>query len=191
MIDAEVFAQHMGLLSDRIGRALAGPTMRAYYEDLSRDLSTAEFVAAARLAFETWKEWRWPSPAELRQMVKPLESPNLVASELFEQVAYLASNTYDREREAKLSKFSGETQRAFRAIGGLEAFADLDRKDRPWLKKRFVEAYEQACVSTLANSMATVALKEADERVKELVSGVATARAIPARTGKKLSPEQP
>lgn len=183
MIDKEIFAQQMALLADRIGRPLAGPTQREYFRLLSGALTTEQFVAATTLAFAKWSgEYRtWPSPQELIELIAPVASPALTAAEAFEQV--LAATNDPRipidEQRSKVQQLGAAAMRGFLAAGGMRDFRNVLESEVPWLRKRFVEAYELACQNADAEREATLAIGDADARVAALIAKTAEQRALP------------
>jgi hypothetical protein len=183
MIDREMFKQHMALIADRIGRPLAGPTQVEYYRQLSPQLTTQQFVAAATLVFNTWSaEYRvWPSPQQIVELITPVAKPALTAAEAFERV--LAATNDPRypinEQRIKVQELGATAVRAFHAAGGMRDFRNVLESDVPWLRKRFVEAYELACENADAERTAALALNDAESRVAALVSSVASAKAMP------------
>lgn len=183
MIDKEVFLQQMALLADRIGRTLAGPTQREYLRVLSSALSTEQFLAATTLAFSKWSgEFRaWPSPQQLIELVAPVAQPALTASEAFEVVLDVTNKPQlsHEERRRLVQELGASALRAFRAAGGLRDFDGVLESDIPWLRRRFVEAYENACEHADAERAATLAIGDADRRVAALVGGIAAAKALP------------
>ena len=183
MIDQEIFLQQMALLADRIGKPLAGPTQREYHRQLSVELTTQQFLAATTLAFNTWSaEYRvWPSPRQLIEFVIPVPKPALSGAEMFERVLSATNDPRVTPNEARLAvqSLGAAVMRGFVAAGGMRDFRNVLEVDIPWLRKRFVEAYELACQNADAEQQAVLALGDADARVAALTSGVAQIRAMP------------
>jgi hypothetical protein len=184
MIDKEIFLQQMALLADRIGKPLAGPTLREYHRVLSAALTTQQFLGAATLAFQTWSaEYRiWPSPQQLIELITPVAKPALAASEMFELV--LAATNDPRlsitEQRHKVQSLGATAVRAFYAAGAMRDFRNVLEADVTWLRKRFVEAYEAAAEKADAERVATLALNDAEERVAGLIGNLAETRSLPA-----------
>lgn len=195
MIDKEVFAQRMALLAGRIGRELEPPVLREYYLDLSARLTTEQFFAASALAFKQWDgAFRvWPSPDQLVELIIPVTSPSLSALEAFEECVrahrwpvWTPRPTPDTARE-KIMLMGAAVFRAYKAAGGWREFAEPIERDLPFLRKRFVEAYEDATTNAEASQAAALALAAANEQVSALVSGVA--QTIGHNMQRKITPE--
>lgn len=184
MIDQEIFLQQMALLADRIGRPLAGPTQREYHRQLSEALTTQQFLAATTLAFNTWSgEFRlWPSPAQLIELVTPVAKPALSAVEAFELV--LAATNDPRisiaDARTRVQQLGAAAVRAFHAAGAMRDFRNVLESDVPWVRRRFVEAYEAAAENADAERAAMLALQDADARVEALIGTLAAAKQLPA-----------
>jgi hypothetical protein len=189
MIDREIFKQQMALLADRIGRTLAGPTQLEYYRHLSASLTTDQFVAAMSLAFRTVSgEFRnWPSPAELVELITPVERPSLSAAEAFERVLAVTNDPRVSigEQLAAIQKLGASSVRAFRAVGGRREFSGVLEADVKWLRKSFVEAFTASCEGAEAERAATLALASASDQVNALVG--ATANALSTAPAKRLA----
>lgn len=184
MIDPEVFKQQMALIADRIGRPLAGPTQVEYYRQLSPMLSTPQFVAAATLVFNTWSaDYRnWPAPAQIVELIAPTPKPALSAAEMFEKVLAATNDGVSKPNELriKVQMLGAAAVRAFNAAGGMRDFHNVLEVDVPWLRKRFVEAFELACENADAEHAATLALSDADHRVAALIGSIAKEKTMPA-----------
>lgn len=169
----------MAVLGDRFGRRLAPPTVARYYEALSATLTTEEFVAAAQVAFK--RDKFWPSPDALIQYVKPVVGSEVEAMEQFEKVLVATDNIYTsrRVRMDTVLALGAITERTFRAVGAFNVFEGLTIAERPFLARRFVEAYQHIADHEKAQEVATAALANADARVKALAP-VASARALPS-----------
>jgi hypothetical protein len=141
MIDKEEFAVAMGMLTDRFNRPLHPSMNRFYYETLSADLSTEEFMIGARLAMR--HSQFWPSPQQLIEFAKPERSIDLEAAKMFESVRALgvthqAGMCWHREQVAAL----GEPALAgFSAIGAQERLRHLSAEDLSWARREFIAAY--------------------------------------------------
>lgn len=190
-IEQEIFKQQMALLADRVGRVLAGPTQVEYYRQLSAELTTEQFVAATTLAFRTWTaEFRnWPSPQQLIALIAPVSRATLSALEAFERVLSVTNNSAKypdmAARREGVQALGQAVYRAFLAAGGLREFTGVLETDVPWLRKRFVEAYEAAAENVEAEQQAQLALGDADLRVAALIADVAKVRQMPVHTGPK------
>ena len=178
MIDGELFAQHLGVLADRFGRALAGPTLREYHARLSAELSTEEFVAAARLVFRD--ETFWPAPRVFVEKVRPSADPALLAQAAFERVVTLVRrHGWQFIPPAILADLDRPTLRAVGTAGGWRAIAECDDSGWPFLRKRFEDAHRALAAERAKETAAQVALEEAEFAVQSLVAGVAGATGMP------------
>lgn len=188
MIDEQVFAHQMGILADRIGRPLAAPTLQQYHASLSRRLSDAEFVAATTLAFDKCR-W-WLTVDEFVELVHAQTPIALRANEAYNAVVRAVGSCYDRNeiRWDRLNALDAVAVRAFRATGGFRTFDNLQLTDEPFVRRRFVEAYEAAAAHAETQEAAALALTEADPRVRELIAGTANARSLPARVPQRAIP---
>lgn len=137
MIDTQTFAHWMGVLSDRCNRPLAAPTQRAYFEVLSRQLTTAEFIAGAERCFETCTFW--PAPKEIVDAAKPIGSPELEGAELFNEI--LRWNGHPQLMAVAERRLPSPALRAFLAAGGPAKFRTLTEAEAPFVRKAFVAAY--------------------------------------------------
>jgi hypothetical protein len=177
MINKEVFAQRMGLLAGRIGRELEGAVQAEYYRHLAAMLTTEQFVAATAIAFATWDSAyrNWPSPKQLVEMVTPIATPALSAAEAFERVLAITNDPRIPigERMPKIQAMGATTVRAFRAAGGRRDFENVLEDQVVWVRKRFVDAYADACDNADAERAANLALASASEQVAALVNATA------------------
>lgn len=189
MIDSELFAQQMGILADRIGRPLAAPTLRQFHVSLSGRLTNEEFVAATTLAFEKCRFW--PSVDELVELVKPKESPEAIAEDVFQRVLDIATNVY----LARMLRLEGvrfvhrSAEAAFKTVGAFGAFEGLATAELPFLRKRFIAAFVNHESKLVGEDRAQLALADADSRVQHLVASTAAARTLPGRSPKRLPPQ--
>jgi hypothetical protein len=146
VIDRLQFAKVMGVFADRLGRALAPATAEEYYLALSLALTTEEFVAGARVVFRTHQYNTWPAPIQFIRAANPLPENNLLAAEAFEAALEIMSDSRVPmlTRKAQVDALGPATARAFRAAGGVRDFQLVLLDQIPWLRNRFVEAYEAA-----------------------------------------------
>ncbi|HXF23298.1 MAG TPA: hypothetical protein VN602_02200 [Gemmatimonadaceae bacterium] len=140
MINSQEFARWMGVLGDRFNRPLAAPTARAYFEILSRDLTTAEFAAGAERCFESCKYW--PSPKEIITAARPVASPELAAADVFADI--LRWNGRPNMMAEANERLTPEGMRAFLAVGGPAKFRELTSAEAPFVRKEFVAAFVAA-----------------------------------------------
>lgn len=140
MIDPAVFAQWMGVCSDRFNRPLAAPTQRVYFEILSRQLTTAEFVAGAERCVEVCTYW--PSPREIAEAAKPASNAELAGAELFADI--LRWNGRPQLMAEAERRLAAPALRAFLAAGGPAKFRTLTEVEAPFVRKAFVAAYVAA-----------------------------------------------
>lgn len=173
MIDKEQFAIAMGMLTDRFNRPLHPSMNRFYYETLSAELTTEEFLIAARLAMR--QSQFWPSPQQLIEFVKPEKNIELEAAAMFDKVRALgfshpAGLCWRREEVAEL----GESALAgFSAIGAQERLRNLSADDLPWARREFVAAYKA---------------KAADTKVERQIEAARASLRLPSRSSRALKP---
>lgn len=185
MIEKEIFAQFMGLIAGRIGRELDGPVFAEYYRHLSSELTTEQFIGAATLVFRSWSaEYRnWPSPEQFIALIRPAASPTLSAGEAFERVLEIANRHPQLPgfamRQGDMQALGAATLRGFLAAGGFRELTNAPLDQVPWLRKRFVDAYADACLHADAERDAAVALESADMRFQQLVSATAAQLTMP------------
>jgi hypothetical protein len=184
MIDRTVFANVFTGFADRfgLGKVLSSQTANGYYELLSEHLTTQEFLAASRLIFLTHPYNTWPSPQEFIDAVKPGDPPSLVAGEVFEKILAIDSNIYTPipERMAAITALGPVALRAYRAAGGRRNFENALEEDVHWLRKDFVEKFEDAALFEVAEERARVALDKVDNRASQFILDVAAKRALPS-----------
>lgn len=146
MIDRAQFAKVMGVFADRLGRALAPATAEEYYLALSLALTTEAFVAGARVVFRTHQFNTWPAPSQFINAAKPEPEDTLLAAEAFEAALDIMGDSRVplMTRKAQVEALGPATARAFRAAGGIREFQMVLLDQVPWLRNRFVEAYEAA-----------------------------------------------
>lgn len=184
MIDKEEFAVAMGMLTDRFNRPLHPSMSRFYFETLSAELSTEEFLIGARLAMR--QSQFWPSPQQLIEFARPEKSLDLEAAAMFDKVRALgqphqAGMCWYRDEIAAL----GEPALAgFSAIGAQERLRHLSSDDLPWARREFIAAYTAKARETKADKQiasARLALRSS-ARAKAL-PGPASAAPIPTLIG--------
>lgn len=173
MIDRLQFAKVMGVFADKIGRALAPATAEEYYLALSLALTTDEFVAGARVVFRTHEFNTWPAPIQFIRAAKPEPEDTLLAAEAFEQALEIMgdSRVPIMTRKAQVEALGPATARAFRAAGGVREFQMVLLDQVPWLRNRFVDAYE-AATSDEAKAEHALAAGVPHEALDPRVSGM-------------------
>lgn len=191
MIDKLAFAKVMGGFADRIGRALAPETAEMYFDVLNDALSTEEFLAGARIVFRSHAYNTWPAPQQFIDAGRPAIIPALDAGEAFERVIEIVNRTTqtpnwsDRLREILL--LGPVVERAFRAAGGRRDTEHIPVESVPFVRRRFVEAYEHAAEADrhgaeLAGALAAVhapRIGEMDDGAALIVRGLAQLKAAP------------
>lgn len=150
MIDKEKFAVAMGMLTDRFNRPLHPSVNRFYYETLSAELSTEEFLVASRLAMR--QSQFWPSPQQLIDFAKPEKNLDLEAAAMFDRVRLLgvphpAGMCWYREHVAELG---AAALAGFSSIGAQERLRNLSTDDLPWARREFIAAYKAKAQETKA-----------------------------------------
>ena len=151
MIDKEEFAIAMGMLTDRFNRPLHPSMNRFYYETLSAELTTEEFLIGSRLAMR--QSQFWPSPQQLVEFACPEKSVELEAASMFAEVRALgtphpAGMVWRREQVAALGDLA---LAGFSAIGAQERLRHLSADDLPWARREFVAAYKAKAAETKAD----------------------------------------
>lgn len=151
MIDKEEFAIAMGMLTDRFNRPLHPSMNRFYYETLSAELTTEEFLIGSRLAMR--QSQFWPSPQQLIEFACPEKSIELEAASMFAEVRALgtphqAGMVWRREQVAALGDLA---LAGFSAIGAQERLRHLSADDLPWARREFVAAYKAKAAETKAD----------------------------------------
>lgn len=191
-IDKEIFLQKMALLAGHIGRELEAPVQAEYYRALSADLTTEQFVAAMALAFRSWDAAyrNWPSPDQLIELVTPVAAPALSGAEAFERVLEIAgrhtSNPRFALRRDDIMALGAVPYRAFHAAGGLREMSQPLEAEIPWIRKRFVDAYQAACENADAERVASLALASASDAVAAIVTS--TAGTLSTMPGQRQKP---
>lgn len=160
MIDTQIFAHWMGVLSDRFNRPLAAPTQRAYFEVLSRQLTTAEFIAGAERCFEVCTFW--PGPKEIADAAKPIGDTELAGAELFAEV--LRWNGRPQLMAEAERRLPAPALRAFLAAGGPGKFRTLTEAEAPFVRKAFIAAYVAAAADAAESERAGEAVARVEAR---------------------------
>lgn len=190
MIDRTEFAKVMGVFADKIGRALAPATADVYYDTLSESLTTEEFLAGARIVFKTHQFNTWPAPQQFVDAAKPQQSNALAGAELFEQVlAIMTRGTATRqERAEKIAALGPVAERVFRAAGGFREFHEVLESQVPFIRNRFVEAYEAAATQAEHEARAVAALDRGamDTRALRLVQSTTNSMRGPSPRDRAL-----
>lgn len=182
MIERTAFAKIMGVFADRIGRALAPATAEAYYDALSDQLTTDQFLAGARIVFRSHQFNTWPAPQQFIDAAQPRPAAALAAAEAFELSLEIMgdSRVPILERKARVLSLGPTAARAFIAAGGIREFNLLPLDQVPWLRKRFVEAWQDAASEEARRADALRALDHGalDPRAAHLVSATTHALSV-------------
>ncbi len=189
MIDRESFATMMAIFAERIGRPLAPASAQMYHDILSRELTTEEFLAGARVVFRNHTINTWPAPIEFIEAVKPATLTPLVdAGMAFEKLLTFACDHYAdaTEVERKVREMGTVAAFAYRAAGGRAVFRDLLQTDEPFVRRRFETLYCEQAAAVARDEDARVALDEVDPKARTLIKKVA--QALDAKR-KRLPPE--
>lgn len=195
MIDRVAFARVMGGFADRIGRALAPETAEMYYDVLASTLTTDEFLAGARIVFRSHVYNTWPSPQQFIDAIKPANAPALDAGELFETVLETVNRTSLpwSDRLASIMALGPVVERAYRAAGGRREMECVPLDSVPFVRRRFVEAFEHAVESEArqqdaAGSLAAVQsiprIGEVEDGARMVVQGLAQLKSLPSKSPK-------
>ena len=139
MIDLEVFEQEFSVLLDRFNYPASHPVLRRYYECLSAQLTTEQFVEAAKRVFI--EDDFFPSPKRIVEKVKE----GLGETALNEWNALMESIA--RNERCELSASGGF---ALKSIGGLQTvgFAN-SHSELPRLRKEFIAVYQQVAAKSV------------------------------------------
>lgn len=154
MIDSQVFAEAMAVLSDRFNRPFHPGTQREYHAILSAELSTEDFTVAARIAFR--ESQFWPSPQQLIDFAKPPRDLELEAVEMFDRMRDLGEDNagYGRNwRRDKIAELGEPTLAGFKAIGANEGLRNLEVKNLHWIRQSFIAAYKAKARETKADRL--------------------------------------
>jgi hypothetical protein len=146
MKDRDQFAANMAALGVAFNREVGKPLLNLYWMQLE-DLTDQEFAESARLAVQ--REKFFPPVAVLRELARPFVDPNAEAVEAFERVVKLAEHDPRTGSYWRLGRIAEEVgdiaAEAYVAAGATRAFAhELQDRDAPFLRKRFVDAYVTA-----------------------------------------------
>lgn len=181
MIDRKVFAGVMGGFADRFGRALAPATADMYYDILTSELTTEEFLAGARIVFAKHPYNSWPAPQFIIDAAKPKPAPKLSGAEIFEHILSIDGNIYTpiADRLHAIMLLGPVAERAYRAVGGRREFENVLEDDAKWLRQKFLEEYEFAASHAAAEREAAVAFAALDPAAKDLIGDLATRLAQP------------
>ncbi len=133
-----IFERAMLALASAFARDLTPDVLRVYRIALT-DLSSDEIAVAVGLAVR--HERFWPAPAVLRTYARPEPNATALAEEAFAQIEsmghYNPTGYIWREREIE-TRFGPCALRAFRAIGGSDAWAE---RSHVYRRKDFVEVF--------------------------------------------------
>ena len=152
MIDEKVFRDSWVLLCERFGRQHSGPLMMAYYGCISPKMTTEQFKAAARKAFED-REY-FPRPADFLETVKPDRTAD--ALQQWELVQLLMQGYGTPE------SLSLEARRVVRLLGGETKLRNTPLDSVQWVRRDFLKLYGDAC---------EVAEREAGHRIEATPEG--------------------
>jgi len=179
MIDRATFHEWMSVLADRIGRPLHEATQLAYHATLSRDLTTAEFVAAAEIAFRT--STFWPTPEQLVEFVKPRPDIGLQATQAFQRLLKLGEQASGHGTIWRRDTIGNELGLlglvGFDAIGGNDRLRSIRSEDVTHARREFIVAYRAAALEAEKRDRAETALVAANTRVPALPRRQLTAAA--------------
>lgn len=141
----EAFLGGMAKLAVAFNRELDKPQIRVYAEALA-DLEPVELDHAISVAIS--RETFFPAVAVLRRYAKPPVNVQAEAVRLFERIKahpsgyspFIGSYWDERHIRDTLGPAAAE---AFMAAGGPSAFAELDEKSQPFVRKAFLESVER------------------------------------------------
>jgi hypothetical protein len=148
MIDRSAFKQAWGHICARFGREHDPKQAAAYFEYLSEQMETEEFLASARAIWATAK-W-FPRPADFLTVVVTDEWLKVLAC--VEDYNPPHGKWYEKWRE-----FEPRTRSACDQLGGIAGMKAVAEKDVIRLKAAWEQAYEQAAAAqALALPVTTV-----------------------------------
>lgn len=127
-IEPVVFARHMSLLAERFGRPVSKPVSAAYYQFLSRTLTTEEFICAANSIFA--ESTFWPSPMEFIDRARG----SVEDQAQLEWMAIIAAVADNRP----LPAISVAARSALKSVG--DTWAVATSSDTPRLHRDFIAA---------------------------------------------------
>lgn len=159
MIDPEVFSREWEIMQSRFDKKFSEAVIGRYYQVLSKQLTTEQFLAACLAAF-TEDEF-FPTPEKLVSRVKP--DFNQLALEAWDRVLAAAS------RSSRAVALCEAGERALRSVGGLSGIGYADvHTQLPHLRRNFLEAFKTCADAQMR-----------EERVQALPAGAESVKAIP------------
>lgn len=150
MLDRDTFSTSWALWGDRIPfQPEHDESATIYYHYIGERLDEQEFLEASKKLFETWNEKRFPSPAEIVELVVPhqgrvdffrLWRANKDGKEAFSAVWV----TLDERSIA-----------AGKSVGGWSRFSNARHEDMRWLLQEFLDFYDMEPRLQIAGSRRT------------------------------------
>lgn len=142
------------------------------YRTALRDLTDEAFALATYRAARE-EEW-WSAPATLRRLAgaagQPPAALRAEAATLFQRVLsecgeYLPNAGSYYSTSVVVAKLGPAAGAAFRAAGGSDAFTSMLEESRPFVERRFVEAYVLARQPAIALPTGDIGRREAAQLV--------------------------
>lgn len=139
MINPQIFASGIALLSGAFGRNASDAVAGMYFQVLSQRLSDAQFTVAISTAIE--RDTYWPSPARLVELAGISAAD--CAARAFTRVsdelrAHGGFRFFPRD---KFLAFDAPTRAAIAAVGGLREITMVDATRAAALERRFIKMY--------------------------------------------------
>lgn len=144
MISDTLFENWMTAFATRLGAPIAREVLFAHKMTLDAEMTDETFGLACQRLYRDFDGFRFkalPSPAEFVNAVQPKATPEVDALEAFDAILWSRTRTTTAELRG------GATIRAYRAVGGYDAFHGCTDDNLPHLRRRFVQAYTDVAES--------------------------------------------
>jgi hypothetical protein len=136
MIDPQVFEQEIAILMDWFNRDFEPETLKRLHQRLSAQLTTGQFVQAAKIVFDTSRFF--PTVEEFVSAVIGDAQTNALHEW---DLCVKAAARNDREI---VSRLSAQGQSALHLVGGLYKLGMATEEQLVWIKKEFVGVWKLA-----------------------------------------------
>ena len=135
MIEQNIFHERFQVIAAHYGYEVTPPVSKVYYNHLSDNLSTEEFVEATEKAMIQFPvRMKLPSPQEIVEIIVGSKEP--MALQEWQMIVKATSHN-DRNQLAYLSN---RGHIALSAIGGFDAVG-YEEGTLKWLQKSFTQVY--------------------------------------------------
>jgi hypothetical protein len=183
MLNHVVFSTWMTVIGERLGKEISAPVQNTYRAAFDRrQLTDAEFVAAAQGIFEHWTGFGLPSVDDFVRFARPVATPRSAAVESLRlvQARVARREVADLEDPRVLA--------AWRAVGGATAILNAGESEWPHLERRWIAAFTEAGDLEARTRDATERIARVERQLGELGRqngspnhiGTVLPRAIPA-----------